>query len=285
MKPGLPITIPEQGAKIQIQRTSHTQLKINMKNIFLFYMLFSLGKSREISNFRAAINEEKKANYNEIIDSTSTINGLYKNVKIIPSINEVSFSYKYTYDQKSKIIKVVCMKKIDNSNVGYNIELKDTKGVFNRNNISVGDDYKYITSYFMLDGIKLSLGKVHALNSEDEFLTQVSNIWSRDKSSPTNKLYKPGNKKIFLIRGIDPFCNGHNCADYVVYIVQKEKGKGSLNAVHFEGTNSPYDFNNTKLFYDTDSINPAILLPKNNRAVSSKADLNKYKIYFDGLKR
>jgi hypothetical protein len=248
-------------------------------------MLFSLGKSREVSSLNAVINNEKITNYSTNIDSSSIINGLYKGVKIISSINGQTFSYKYTYEPKSKIVKVVCIKKIDDSNVEYNIELKDTKGVFNRNSFSVGDDYKYITSYFMLDGIKLSLDKVHALRSEDDFLTQISNIWSGDKSSTTIKLYKVGKKKIFLIKGLNPFCNGHNCTDYVVYILQKENGKGSINAIHFDGTNNPYDFNNFKLFYGSDVLYPAILVPKNSRPIRSKLDVNTYKICFDNIRR
>ncbi len=261
------------------------QQGINMKNIFLFCMLFSLGKSREVSRLKAVLNDAKTTNYSVSVDSTSTINDLYKGVKIIPSINGHAFSYKYTYEPKSKIVKVVCIKKIEDSNVEYIIELKDTKGVFNRNSFSVGDNYKYITSYFMLDGIKLSLYKVHALRSEDDFLTQISNIWGADKSSPTVKLYRIGKKKIFLIKGENPFCNGHNCTDYVVYILQKENGKGSVNAVHFDGTNNPYDFNNLKLFYGSDVVNPAIFVPKNEHSVKSKLDVDTYKICFKDIRR
>lgn len=261
------------------------QQGINMKNIFLFCMLFSLGKSREISSLKAVPNDLKAINYSARNDSSAIINSLYKGLKIIPSINGNAFSYKYTYERKSKIVKVVCIKKIEDSNVEYNIELKDTKGVFNRNSFSVGDDYKYITSYFILDGIKLSLDKVHALSSEDDFLTQISNIWGTDKSSPTLKLYRIGKKKIFLIKGENPFCNGHNCTDYVVYILQKENGKGSVNAVHFDGVNSPYDFNNLKLFYGSDVVNPGIFLPKNKHSVNSKLDFDKYKICFKDIRR
>ena len=248
-------------------------------------MLFTLGESREVGSVKAVSKDEKIANYRVSVDSSSTINGLYKGVKVIPSINGNAFSYKYTYEPKSKIVKIVSIKKIDNSNVEYNIELKDTKGSFDRNSFSIGDDYKYICSYFMLDGIKLPLNKVHALSSKDDFLTQISNIWSDDKSSPIIKLYKIGKKKIFLIKGINPFCNGHNCTDYVVYVLQTENGKGSINAVHFNGTNNPYVFNNFKLFYGADEVNPEILVPKNDLPIRSKLNVNTYKIYFDNIKR
>ncbi|WP_121811966.1 hypothetical protein [Mucilaginibacter kameinonensis] len=255
-----------------------------MKNILLICMLFTLAKSREISSL-ATIDNSKKPNYSMIVDSSSIINGLYKNLKVIPSIDGYAFSYKHTYSPKSKIIKIVCTKKIDGTNVEYDVELKDTKGVYNRNSFSIGDDYKYITSYFLFDGIKLSLNKVHALNSEDDFLTQISNIWSGDKTFATTKYYSIKKKKIILIKGIDPFCNGHNCTDYVVYVLQKENGKGSVNAIHFDGTNGPYDFNNFKLFYDADGVNTAMLIPKNSRPVKSKHDVDMYKINFDSIKR
>lgn len=247
-------------------------------------MLFTLAKSGEVSSL-PTIDNSKKPNYSMIVDSSSIINGLYKNLKVIPSIDGYAFGYKHTYDPKSKIIKIVCAKKIGDTNVEYDVELKDTNGVYTRNSFSIGDDYKYITSYFLLDGIKLSLNKVHALNSEDDFLTQISNIWSSGNTVPTIKVYKPAKNKIVLIKGIDTFCNGHNCTDYVVYILQKENGKGSINAIHFDGTNGCYDFNNFKLFYSSKDVTPAILVPKNSRPVKSKHDVDTYKIHFEGIKR
>ncbi len=253
-----------------------------MKNILFIYIFFTLSKAPDVSRFRVNLNNR---NNRVTTDSCSIINTLYKNAKTIPYSNEHSFRCKYSYNQKSKIVKVSCIKQINKSRLEYDVELKDTKGVFNKINFNVGDDYKYITSYFMIDGIKLSLNKVHALNSDDDFLTHISNIWSGDKSSPTIKRYTIGKRKVFLIKGINPFCNGHNCSDYVVYILQKENGKGSINAVHFNGTNNPYDFNNFKLFFGPDVVNPAILVPKNNHPVNSQLDLNMYKIYFDGIRR
>jgi hypothetical protein len=250
---------------------------INMRNIFLICILFTLGKSLKASSLKTISNDEKK------IDSAGIINALYKGFKVVPSLNGSAFNYKYTYTAKSKAIKVFCTKKIGNINIAYNIELKDTKGIFNKNSFFIGDDYRYVNSFFMLDGVKLSLGKVHALNIGEDFLRQFSNVWSGDKSSPFIKLYSTGKRKIFLIKGINPFCNGHNCSSYVVYILQKEGKMCSVHPLYFDGTNHPYDFNNLKLFYSPDDANLSILVPKGSGSVKSKADVNVFKIYLNDI--
>lgn len=218
-------------------------------------------------------------------DSGIIIRALYKNVKLLPSKHFRHFDYKYSYDKITKIIRVVCTKKINKTNLEYIVKLKDNSGIFNDRNFSVGDNYQYITSYLLMDNLKLPLDSIYAINGGNNFLVQVSNVWNNEASSTTIKVYKVGNRKILLIKGINPYCNGNNCSDYVVYILQEFGGKASLNAVYFNGKNYPYDFNSISLFYRSGIKNPEILVPKIDKFVTGLQDFYIYEIDFRNLKR
>jgi hypothetical protein len=216
-------------------------------------------------------------------DTLPIFDQLYGNLKILPSKNEYGFDYNYNFNKNTKIITVTCKKKIDSNNLKFVIVLKDSKGIYDKNTFSVGDDYKYITSYFMIDNFKLSVSRLHALNSENNFLTQISDVWSKDKSINSIKYYRINQKTIYLIKGTNPYCNGHNCSDYVIYLLQKKNEKVSINALYLSGTSNFYNFNNLNLFFNEDTKNPEFYFPKKDSEINSKQDLNIYKIYFDKL--
>jgi len=243
------------------------------------------GDSNKTLNFNVdtSVFYKKRAQMNAARDTGNIITKFYQNVKAIPYKTDYSFDYKYTFDQINKIIKVVSSKKIGGDSLHYIIDLKDTKGIFNNSHFSVGDDYQYISSYFMIGDLKLPLNKVHGLNSENNLLTQISNVWS-DRSDAMVKSYRIADRKIYLIKGINPFCNGRNCTDYVVYILQVENGKGSIQAIYFNGINRLYDFNNTNLFYDqSSSTNPKIFIPKTGKLVNSIDAFDIYDVRFNKL--
>ena len=218
-------------------------------------------------------------------DSGIIIRALYKNVELLPSKHFTHFDYKYSYDKITKIISVTCTKKVNKTNLKYIVTLKDSSGIFNDSSFSIGDDYQYITSYFLIDNLKLPLDNIHAINGGNDFLVQVSNVWNDETSSTTIKVYKVGNRKILFIKGTNSYCNGNNCSDYVVYILQELGGKASLNAVYFSGKNYPYDFNSTSLFNRSGTKNPEILVPKNDKFVTGLQDFYIYEIHFRNLKR
>jgi hypothetical protein len=204
----------------------------------------------------------------------AVIQKLCRDVKIIPSKNVGSFDYKYDFDQKTRIITVFCTKQIDNDLLRYVIKLKDFKHIFKKETFSVGDTYQYLESYFMINGLKVSLANQQSVNNSGNLLAQISDVWTVYHNHPHIKRIIIGDRTIYLIEGTDPFCNGHGCSDFVVYFLQKQNKKISVNSLYFESDSSPYDFNNVKLFFDKDNKDPELFVP-GYRRVKSAADLDR----------
>lgn len=202
------------------------------------------------------------------IDSARVINKLYADVKLIPFKGYKSFDYRFYY--KDKIVTVISTKTVGDQTIKYVIELKDTKGIFNKNNFSAGDNYQYLGSYFILGTLKLPLDKVRSINDKTESLTRISSIWN-DFGGFIVKYYQLKSREIYLIKGTDAYCNGHNCSDYVMYILQKENHHASVQSIYFSGRNYPSEFDNTSLFYTGSDSNPQIMIPRTDKFIRSKA--------------
>lgn len=222
---------------------------------------------------------------NNLADSNSVISSLYSRTTRIPYKSQLSFSYSYCYNKASKIIQLKGVASISNNLLQYNIFLKDTKHIYFRNTFSVGDDYKYLSSYFKLNDVLIRLNKLRNFNHENELLPQLTNVWNRSKTEPRIKYYNLPSGAIYLIKGSNPFCNGHYCTDYVLYILFVKNGHAHIYSLYINGTNGVYDFNNTCLFFKNGSKNPMIYIPKDDRVVKSNADCNIYEVQFDGLRK
>ena len=174
---------------------------------------------------------------------------MYKGCEILKSKNKFSLQYRYSYAKASRVIIVVCKRAIDGYDLKYVIKLRDTAKIFNKNSFSVDENYQYLESYFEINNSRLPLKYLHSENDKSESLTPVSNLWEISGSEPKIKHYILKNRDIFVVKGTNPFCNGHSCSDYVVYILQIQNGKASVHSLYFSGKSGSYDFDHTYLFY------------------------------------
>src|SRR6185312_10530514 len=164
-------------------------LKVSDMKYYTKLVLFLIYFST-INSLNKAMAFQRNAFISKSDDSGVIIRALYKNVRLLPSNHFDHFDYKYSYDKITKIIRVVCIKKINKINLEYIINLKDNAGIFNDSSFSLGDGYKYINSYFLIDNLRLPLDNIHAINGGNDFLVQISNVWNEETSMTTIKVYK-----------------------------------------------------------------------------------------------
>lgn len=231
-------------------------------------------KLQNISNTEATTTKEFT-----LVDSSKLITNLYKDRNIISSKDYSNFTYSVNFDKKESIIQIKSTNTLGGYKVNYFIILKDTLGIYSENQFSTFDDsYKYIKSYFEIDGKKLDLTNVELSNLTGEKVVP-SLLWYDQHFGISAKYYNVKDKEYFLIQGLDLYCNGSQCTDYQVFIINKSKEDFQTNAFYFSGL-YPYTFENTFLFDEDKDGNFEFFVPKDVKKLDKITDFNIYELEF-----
>jgi len=162
-------------------------------------------------------------------------------------------------------------------NISYFISLKDTANIYTSKNFNLAGEYKYLGSYFELDGKKVDLTNVKISNN-DEF-TKPGIIWYESDFGTALKYYNINGKEIFLINGLNYYCNGRYCASYQVFVLQRQEEKLNASTLYYDGQ-YPFDFENTFLFDSDKDSTPEIYVPKKVEKLNSRSDFKRRTIKF-----
>jgi|GEM_PF-4445407 len=225
------------------------------------------------------VNNNPEAENLQIADSSHLITQLYRNVNIISAKEYFDFSYDFSYNPKENTILIKSSKRLDEHKIEYFIVLQNIEEQFNKKNFTPYDDsYKYLSSYFKIDGQKVNLTNIK-LSNKDTRLTEPALVWYDESFGISAKHYKLKSKEIFLLRGINLYCNGNQCIDYQIFVIQLQSGHSTANTLYFSGK-YPYDFENTFLFDKNADGNPEIFVPKStrNRELQDISDFEMYTI-------
>lgn len=222
--------------------------------------------------------DDPKAN---LADSASLITELYKEKNIIPAEEYSDFSYSVSFDEVKKLITVKSSNIMAGYKVEYFIELKDTAGIYSKDEFSMFDDsYKYLRSYFRINGEKVELSKKGLANLPNE-KPAPSLLWYGKDFGISGKYHKIGGREFFLLRGLDLYCNGRQCTGYQVFAIQKRKTQIKASSLYFSGL-YPYDFENTFLFDEDRDGNPEMFVPQNISELRDIGDFDKFELKFFG---
>ena len=256
--------------------------------IQVFIAVFLGGCTSSLPNEQAAKSIEtadtfslQQNDYREVnlVDSTQLITELYKGKEIIPSEGYSDFSYSVSFDEGKKLVTVKSSNTVGGNKVEYFIELKDTAGIYSKDEFSTFDDsYKYVRSYFRVNGKRVEVSKTGLANLPNE-KPAPSLLWYEKDFGISGKYHKIGKKEFFLLRGLDLYCNGRQCTSYQVFVIQKKKRKIKANTFYFSGL-YPYDFENTFLFDEDGDGNPEMFVPKDIGELRDTGDFEKFELEF-----
>ncbi|MEO5984207.1 MAG: hypothetical protein ABIP80_01810 [Ferruginibacter sp.] len=204
------------------------------------------------------------------IDSTKLIDSLYRNVNILQSTVVDSFNCNHTYKQESRQIEVNCIGKVYNHNFGYMLILSDTGNLYKKEFFEPSDEYDYGRSFLFLDGKMINITGLKYIN--DTSLIDPLNVWYGKNFGFVAKYYHLDDREVFLIRGINYFCNGNYCTNYKIIVLQKFKDTHTSAALIDYPGNYPYNFENTFLFYPKNSKVPKLYIVKKGHAGIQQTD-------------
>ncbi len=216
--------------------------------------------------------------FNPQIDSAKVISSLYKGLKIIEEKTYSDFSYDVSYDMASKTVTVKSSKKIEENTIQYVINLRFKGAEFNKNSFSLSDDvsYEYIDSFFRINNDSILLDE-NLRNRATEKISP-SLLWYGTEFGISAKHCKWKGKEIYLLRGLDIYCNGHHCNKYQLFAIERH-GNG-LKVVAFNlSAMYPYDFENMFLFDKNSDGQVEIFLPRNVLKIESASDFEMYSLF------
>lgn len=214
----------------------------------LFFIIFSCKAPKTTPNIGDTtisntifVSDSFKLADNKLIDS------LYKDVILFKSTLVDSFECSHKYDQSKKIIEVNCTGIVNGHNFGYLLLLSDTALIYNKDLFEPSEEYKYKGSMLFLDGNKIEITGLKYLNEKN--VIDPVNVWYGKDFGVAAKYYMLDDREVYLIRGINYYCNGSNCMNYKILLIQKFKSSNStfVNAINLPG-NYPYSFENFFLF-------------------------------------
>lgn len=143
-----------------------------INNIFIILILISgctndISENKQQKEIKILKQENNFISSKNKEDSNYILTKLYKNLTIFPSNNFSDFSYSVSFIEKDKLITVRSENIIAEHKLEYYIILKDINNRYKQKDFSIHDEsYKYIDSYFKVDGKKLGL--------KDSFLSNSS---------------------------------------------------------------------------------------------------------------
>lgn len=245
-----------------------------MKIFILFIFVFTIACNNPNSKHLDKNSITNKINSNtdslHLYDSM-LIDSLYNDVILIKSLSVDSFDYTYKQNKNNGEIEVSFSASVNKQCFGYTIILADTADNYNEEDFEPSNAFKYIASKLFLDKTIVDISKLKYVNESS--VVEPVIVWYGKSFGIAAKYYGLPDRDVYLIRGLNFFCNGSNCMNYKILLLQKSKKTGnvSVSAFNFPG-NYPYSFETTFLFRTkTDSI-PKLFLVKEGKTGTKLSD-------------
>lgn len=239
--------------------------------LLIYFLLITCTPSTEKKASVEKVKQDRKGLFN-LADSTKLIDSLYKNTVILKDTEVDSFICSHSYDTITKRIEIKCMAQVNKHKLGYILELTDTAGNYMKEDFYPSGEFRYDNSYIVLDDKKLPVTQLRYSNDSGSLISPV-NVWYGNGFGPVAKYCMlPNKEEIFLVRGINFYCNGTNCSNYKMFVLQKYRDdKISIKCIDYPG-NYPYNFENTFLFYLKGTSIPSLYFVKNGKTGVSTTD-------------
>lgn len=245
-----------------------------MKTLFIIFCLGTIACNNLTttyypadSAFQKTTNDENSLHKqeNKLIDSLYKEKILFKNIEID------SFESSHTYEKSKNEIMAKYLASVDKQKFGYILILEDTAHIYSNESFEPSESFKYIGSKLFLEDSIIDISRSKYINENDVIEPVI--VWYGKKIGIAAKYYELLDRDIYLIRGINYYCNGSNCMNYKVLVIQKRKGGShiSVSIINFPG-NYPYSFETTFLFRIKDDPIPKLYIIKQGKTGNQLSD-------------
>lgn len=243
--------------------------------IFLYILLIACTSPKGEKQSDQVIHNDQLAFFNPS-DRTKLIDSLYGGTVILKDIQIDSFNCSHTFDSLTRRIEIKCVTEITKHTLEYILNITDTAGNYIKDDFDPSEGFRYDSSYLVLDNKRISITQLTYGNDSTSVVSPV-NVWYGKDFGPVGKYYLlPNNEEIFLIRGINFYCNGSNCRNYKVFVLQRgEGGNISMRCFDYPG-NYPFNFENTFLFLSRSDSIPSLYFIKKGRTGTSTDDFQSF---------
>ncbi|MEO1262599.1 MAG: hypothetical protein AAFZ15_27585 [Bacteroidota bacterium] len=257
------------------KNTDFLKLKNSKMRCFIFFLILTTACINSTQKDQSDLEDPGKTT--ELPQNRNLIERLYRNNLIIaPSIEYSSFDFNHSIDEEKRVITIESWGKISDVTIKYSILLKDNNGIYKPDGFVPSGDYEYMGSHFEIDGDKIDFTNQY-LSNKDNQIVQPAILWYNSDFDTALKYYKLGNKEVFLINGINFYCNGSHCSSYQVFILLRNGVKSSGKAVYYQG-NHLLSFENTHLFKNNEGESYGIYLLKDVNEINDETDFELFTI-------
>lgn len=257
-----------------------------MKYLISIIILILTGCSNSPTNSQNDKVEEEKPSMAEIIlpkDNLFNFDSVLYNENLLQEISKGRMTYDLEFDESKSILSIKSSSIIEEIELVYQIEYEFEKNKFESDGFNFfkeGID-GYLNSSIGVNGWKTDLTNVHFANDKTEKISPAG-PWHGSIEESALKYYQIKDSEIFLLNGVNLFCNGRYCTSYQVFIVVKMENSLSSYALYFDG--KFYSFDDIRLVdIEKDGI-AEIFVPKDESGeINSIADFDIYSITERGL--
>ena len=184
---------------------------------------------------------------------------LYTHLNLINPNSTGSMISRHIFNKIKKEIKIVSNGNIGGHHLVYDLYLFDKNNICKKGKYIPGGDYDHLNSTITVDDFGVSL--MNRKMFSGEYSSDPLILWHGDSSYQTIKYYKFESKEIYLIQGLNYFCNGVHCSSYEVLILQiDEDNTVSIRSVFYPGYLN-LRFEDVFLFDKDNDGKPEILIP------------------------
>lgn len=211
------------------------------------------------------------------LDSASVISSLYEGLKVEKGITFSDFSYSVEYNEESCLLVVCSEKIVQGILVEFFMAFQFKGTVFNHEDFSLTDyeEFEYLHSYFKINRQMIKVqGNFKNKPAED---IGPSLLWYGGEFGVAARFISLEGRSIIFLRGLDFYCNGHNCTSFLLYAIELRDGNPNLEVFKCRST-YPYDFENLYLVEQAFSGKLQIFLPKGD-VVLSKSDFESFVLF------
>lgn len=216
--------------------------------------------------------EKKDTSKHDLLkeEGKRVIDSLYKNVHRLKGHAIEEFSFQHSIDKVSKIVTLNCTAKYEGILFGYTLRLKDTGGTYQKNDFTPSDEFLYSSSNAFLNNSKVQLNTLP--KGDTSVQVHPLNVWYGKDFGPVARVYKLSDRNIFLIRGLNFYCNGSHCTNFKVIVLQQYKdNRVSADYLNFPGI-YPYVFDAIDIFLVQNDSVPKMFIIKKGHQGNQVAD-------------
>ncbi|MGE7774241.1 hypothetical protein ACQKLP_05935 [Chitinophaga sp. NPDC101104] len=210
------------------------------------------------------------------IERNPVLDSLYKDAKLYGVEFISTFNCTNEFKKATNQITTNCVSTIRGNTFGYSIKMTDTTNNFDTADYTPTDQFKFDSAYIHFNSKVANITLLPYFNSEEQSAPVI--VWYEPSFGPCAQYYQLSDRKVLLVRGLNFYCNGSNCTNFKIILIQETKGMETSAAIlDFPGI-YPFDFENIRLFSHKSNESPSIYIVKSGMNGTQTSDFEIIKL-------